>query len=144
MPGPPTSPSWICATTAWWETAPGCKPATSPAGKKSSLAPVPPLVLPMSARGLFLPGPEPPALRSEEHTSELQSLRHLVCRLLLEKKLSFVFVVAGGAERGVNDRAKGALCVLELPVNLRVNLFFFLGCGAPRIPPLFPAPALFG
>src|SRR5438045_7394265 len=28
---------------------------------------------------------EPP-LRSEEHTSELQSLRHLVCRLLLEKK----------------------------------------------------------
>src|SRR5215831_21091747 len=26
------------------------------------------------------------AARSEEHTSELQSLRHLVCRLLLEKK----------------------------------------------------------
>src|SRR5262245_64605648 len=25
-------------------------------------------------------------LRSEEHTSELQSFRHLVCRLLLEKK----------------------------------------------------------
>src|SRR5437899_10217005 len=33
--------------------------------------------------------PEEEALckeRSEEHTSELQSLRHLVCRLLLEKK----------------------------------------------------------
>src|SRR5258705_4266636 len=28
----------------------------------------------------------PDADRSEEHTSELQSLRHLVCRLLLEKK----------------------------------------------------------
>src|SRR5471030_3503743 len=28
----------------------------------------------------------PPWFRSEEHTSELQSLRHLVCRLLLEKK----------------------------------------------------------
>src|ERR1039458_4779684 len=28
----------------------------------------------------------PLCLRSEEHTSELQSLRHLVCRLLLEKK----------------------------------------------------------
>src|SRR5205814_5011934 len=28
----------------------------------------------------------PVASRSEEHTSELQSLRHLVCRLLLEKK----------------------------------------------------------
>src|ERR1035438_10608556 len=27
-----------------------------------------------------------PTPRSEEHTSELQSLRHLVCRLLLEKK----------------------------------------------------------
>src|SRR5262245_64689808 len=27
--------------------------------------------------------------RSEEHTSELQSLRHLVCRLLLEKKNSY-------------------------------------------------------
>src|SRR5205814_3116603 len=26
------------------------------------------------------------SVRSEEHTSELQSLRHLVCRLLLEKK----------------------------------------------------------
>src|ERR1035441_10726957 len=28
----------------------------------------------------------PRARRSEEHTSELQSLRHLVCRLLLAKK----------------------------------------------------------
>src|SRR5947199_7479944 len=28
----------------------------------------------------------PHHIRSEEHTSELQSLRHLVCRLLLEKK----------------------------------------------------------
>src|ERR1035441_5444945 len=27
--------------------------------------------------------------RSEEHTSELQSLRHLVCRLLLEKKTHY-------------------------------------------------------
>src|SRR5437899_8539111 len=31
-------------------------------------------------------GPLGPDDRSEEHTSELQSLRHLVCRLLLEKK----------------------------------------------------------
>src|SRR5262245_18702979 len=31
------------------------------------------------------PGQNQP-IRSEEHTSELQSLRHLVCRLLLEKK----------------------------------------------------------
>src|ERR1035441_5233216 len=31
-------------------------------------------------------GHHAPGSRSEEHTSELQSLRHLVCRLLLEKK----------------------------------------------------------
>src|SRR5216684_7224078 len=30
--------------------------------------------------------PLPPRCRSEEHTSELQSRLHLVCRLLLEKK----------------------------------------------------------
>src|SRR6266699_3832216 len=32
------------------------------------------------------PGKLMPGLRSEEHTSELQSRPHLVCRLLLEKK----------------------------------------------------------
>src|SRR5215472_18779815 len=42
-----------------------------------SAAPHPPSVPPGRWRG---------APRSEEHTSELQSLRHLVCRLLLEKK----------------------------------------------------------
>src|SRR3712207_8146856 len=31
-------------------------------------------------------GAEPSPLRSEEHTSELQSRQYLVCRLLLEKK----------------------------------------------------------
>src|SRR5262245_64026112 len=30
--------------------------------------------------------PDDSGSRSEEHTSELQSLRHLVCRLLLEKQ----------------------------------------------------------
>src|SRR2546422_1398967 len=33
-----------------------------------------------------LPPGQPRPLRSEEHTSELQSRLHLVCRLLLEKK----------------------------------------------------------
>src|SRR5258705_3834387 len=46
-------------------------------------------------RAIAKPSPTPPVslfrelsslARSEEHTSELQSLRHLVCRLLLEKK----------------------------------------------------------
>src|SRR2546422_5388918 len=32
------------------------------------------------------PWPTPASSRSEEHTSELQSRLHLVCRLLLEKK----------------------------------------------------------
>src|SRR5215510_15156744 len=33
------------------------------------------------------------ALRSEEHTSELQSRGHLVCRLLLEKKKTRIFTL---------------------------------------------------
>src|SRR2546423_15443808 len=34
------------------------------------------------------------AMRSEEHTSELQSLAYLVCRLLLEKKKENEFPIA--------------------------------------------------
>src|SRR2546425_5171177 len=37
-----------------------------------------------------LPGVAP--LRSEEHTSELQSLAYLVCRLLLEKKKRLIII----------------------------------------------------
>src|SRR2546429_3169028 len=36
-----------------------------------------------------LDDPRTAALRSEEHTSELQSRLHLVCRLLLEKKKTY-------------------------------------------------------
>src|SRR2546423_11678889 len=36
--------------------------------------------------------PEMPAMRSEEHTSELQSLAYLVCRLLLEKKTTHLII----------------------------------------------------
>src|SRR3989449_2169839 len=46
-------------------------------------------VLASGARGLGTAValcPRPAHLRSEEHTSELQSRLHLVCRLLLEKK----------------------------------------------------------
>src|SRR5262245_62270595 len=35
--------------------------------------------------------------RSEEHTSELQSLRHLVCRLLLEKKKNQPNTISSGS-----------------------------------------------
>src|SRR5687768_17705126 len=36
------------------------------------------------------------ATRSEEHTSELQSRLHLVCRLLLEKKIQILHVLTAG------------------------------------------------
>src|SRR5690625_6258157 len=39
-----------------------------------------------ATRGRLLVGLAAAAKRSEEHTSELQSRGHLVCRLLLEKK----------------------------------------------------------
>src|SRR5258708_15724258 len=42
--------------------------------------------VPRSIRGHPRVGAPDPAPRSEEHTSELQSPDHLVCRLLLEKK----------------------------------------------------------
>src|SRR5205823_7464529 len=61
----------------------------SPAGSR---------VIPSSARpgssGARASMPNAISSRSEEHTSELQSLAYLVCRLLLEKK-NFVIVWAG-------------------------------------------------
>src|SRR2546429_5976879 len=43
--------------------------------------------LPLAVQFGVLLGVKPaPHMRSEEHTSELQSRLHLVCRLLLEKK----------------------------------------------------------
>src|SRR4051795_7604661 len=40
------------------------------------------------------------ALRSEEHTSDLQSHSHLVCRLLLEQKIAEI----GGGKTGTTDQ----------------------------------------
>src|SRR5258708_16937161 len=40
------------------------------------------------------PGHAGGCCRSEEHTSELQSPDHLVCRLLLEKKKSYIIKLA--------------------------------------------------
>src|SRR5438046_4921664 len=57
-----------------------CPPMCSPAPGSS-------ITTTAASRGA-LAGATPPktAMRSEEHTSELQSLTNLVCRLLLEKK----------------------------------------------------------
>src|ERR1035438_1155473 len=57
-------------------------------------------------------------LKKEEHTSELQSLRHLVCRLLLEKKRSPV----------CTDTSIGITLVppyVPLFLDLLLFLFFF-------------------
>src|SRR5437660_2138207 len=48
-------------------------------------------------------------LRSEEHTSELQSRGHLVCRLLLEKKKKKQFLTICG------EKPKSSTCGLTLP-----------------------------
>src|SRR3712207_7527828 len=41
---------------------------------------------PLAERQIVLRGPALVAVRSEEHTSELQSRQYIVCRILLEKK----------------------------------------------------------
>src|SRR5262245_63275040 len=43
--------------------------------------------------------------RSEEHTSELQSLRHLVCRLLLEKKKKLPIRLGAGRDAQTHRRS---------------------------------------
>src|ERR1039458_1850136 len=55
----------------------------------------------------MLIAPAQTARRSEEHTSELQSLRQLVCRLLLEKKDGFIHL-AGVGEHGAFVEINGA------------------------------------
>src|SRR3712207_8182721 len=45
----------------------------------------------LAGRRLARPGRRQVVLRSEEHTSELQSRQYLVCRLLLEKKKTKIY-----------------------------------------------------
>src|ERR1039458_3586795 len=88
--------------------------------------------------------------RSEEHTSELQSLRHLVCRLLLEKKheecehmLASILGLphalgVGNATDGLN----AALLAAGRGEGYDFILFFFLMIGAPPGFSLFPLTAV--
>src|SRR5256885_3754805 len=79
-------------------------------------------------------------LRSEEHTSELQSPCNLVCRLLLEKKKNKIGVASGDGDRfGGTDTdvsadvqlglalvtiaAESLLCVYHTDVNMRRSVF---------------------
>src|ERR1035441_1523922 len=69
--------------------------------------------------------------RSEEHTSELQSLRHLVCRLLLEKKFS---QPASPAPKRSKPSALRRACPPEFGT---VSFFFLITRRPPRFTP-FP------
>src|ERR1035438_1319574 len=76
--------------------------------------------------------------RSEEHTSELQSLRHLVCRLLLEKKKS-CRVASKCTWGAISEPSKNAPWRRpSVPEN-----FFFLMIGRPPRSTLFPSTTLF-
>src|SRR5438876_8433077 len=57
-----------------------------------------------SCRSVPSPSTSPTSLRSEEHTSELQSPVHLVCRLLLEKKKNKTINVNHDKRRPVISR----------------------------------------
>src|SRR2546429_7344578 len=48
--------------------------------------------------------------RSEEHTSELQSRLHLVCRLLLEKKNNIVNIARTAAPQYINNSCHTSTC----------------------------------
>src|ERR1035441_8506449 len=80
-------------------------------------------------------------LRSEEHTSELQSLRHLVCRLLLEKKQGTWHWICGLQPFGPGfpDRQNQED---QTPDGSRLASFFFLNERAPpeTYPLSLPAP----
>src|ERR1039458_9494981 len=97
------------------------------------------------------------SIRSEEHTSELQSLRHLVCRLLLEKNRHNALRaqiaahapargpgphVAGEAAPDGARRAVAGLLRFRVTPSLQI-LFFFLNDGRPPETPLLPPQAPF-
>src|SRR6266403_1332370 len=88
--------------------------------------------------------PSEPGTRSEEHTSELQSRRDLVCRLLLEKKKIQLFrintvlslILLHCCHALVQIHPKHA-------VNFFFFIFFFLMIRRPPRSTLFPYTTLF-
>src|SRR5690554_7356967 len=63
-----------------------CSATVLPAKVRYCLGSEPPILSPLPAAGISAWRRASLGSRSEEHTSELQSRPHLVCRLLLEKK----------------------------------------------------------
>src|SRR5258708_8806812 len=80
--GDSASPTWKCTLPARPHR-PVRRSATS---TYSSVRSIPVTSQPRAAARYRAGPPKPDPIRSEEHTSELQSPDHLVCRLLLEKK----------------------------------------------------------
>src|SRR5258705_5809759 len=78
--------------------------AASKAAARVSASPAAPI---SRARGCPSTG-----TRSEEHTSELQSLRHLVCRLLLEKKKKNTLSIPTSVYIGVSTDSEHTIASL--------------------------------
>src|SRR5215216_811533 len=100
------------------------------------------------------PSPRRRSARSEEHTSELQSPDHLVCRLLLEKKKSlsatgptYIFIVMealtdAGVHLGFSREMANEL-VQETMLGAVLFAIFFLMIRRPPRSTLFPYTTLF-
>src|ERR1035438_496219 len=89
----------------------------------------------------------PGKARSEEHTSELQSLRHLVCRLLLEKKFDRLIAVNPAFPLSAlyclsPRRSSVGFCALVSVLPSKItpfnSPFFFKRKGPPPSYPLSP------
>src|SRR3954470_15823344 len=79
--------------------------------------------------------------RSEEHTSELQSRRDLVCRLLLEKKITIPLQVADHSRwrrRDVGWTLLPASLTQGLGLSTKLSSSFFL--NDPATPEFYPFP----
>src|ERR1041384_6556811 len=81
--------------------------------------------------------------RSEEHTSELQSLAYLVCRLLLEKKGYFLTPLIESVVESADSGDDTQRTILLTVANVILECFFFLMKRPPRTSPLFPSTTLF-
>src|SRR5215831_10675696 len=76
--------------------------------------------------------------RSEEHTSELQSFRHLVCRLLLEKKK-----IHQQSHRFLRNPLPAHPANASFCLTSHNSVFFFLMIRRPPRSTLFPYTTLF-